>query len=564
VWLPPLAASPTLDSLLTALAPDPERGLVAADWPGNGKLVVPLGFIDKPFEQLRDLLVVDLAGVGGHIGVAGGTRSGKSTLIRTLICSLALTHSPSEVQFYCLDFGGGTLTTIGGLPHVGSVAGRLDADRVGRTIAEMTALLNSRERRFSELGVDSLQTYRQWRAEGRVTDDPYGDVFVVIDGWFTLRQEFEPLEVALRQVAARGLNFGVHLIISAARWSEVHHSMRDLLGIKLELRLGDSVDSAIDLRLAATVPRAPGHGLTPEKLHFLGALPRIDGHPDPETVADGARALSATSAEFWDGPPAPAVRTLPAVLMPASLPPAEGDLRVPIGLDEANLQPYWHDFDELPHLTGLGDSESGKTSLLRHFARSIVARFSPAEARVMVVDYRRQLFDAVPGEYRLGYSVSADATRETVADAVAGLKGRLPGKDVSPEQLRRRDWWTGPRLFVLVDDFELLAGNDNPLLPLLPYLPQGSDIGFHLVAVRGTANLMRMSMDPLLRRLQETNSPDVAFSCPPQEGQLLGGVKGRHMPPGRAMVLTRRGHRVIQTPYAESAPQSTEAGGVPR
>ncbi|MEU4240064.1 type VII secretion protein EccCa [Actinoplanes sp. NPDC026619] len=559
VWLPPLAASPTLDSLLTALVPDPDRGLIAGDWPGRGKLVVPLGFIDKPFEQLRDLLTVDLSGVGGHIGVAGGTRSGKSTLIRTLICALALTHTPREVQFYCLDFGGGTLSTIAGLPHVGSVAGRLDADKVGRTVAEVVALLNARERRFSELGVDSLETYRRWRAEGKVDDDPYGDVFLVVDGWFTLRQEFEALEVSLRQIAARGLTFGLHLIVSAARWSEVHHSMRDQLGNKLELRLGDAVDSAVDLRMAATVPKVPGHGLTPDKLHFLAALPRIDGNPDPDDLADGVRALAATSAEFWGGPDAPAVRTLPAVLAAESLPPAEGDVRVPLGLDETALQPYWHDFAELPHLTGLGDNESGKTNLLRHLARSIVARFGPDEARIMLVDYRRQLFDAVPAEYRLGYSVSVDSTRDTVADAVAGLKGRLPGKDVSPEQLRRRDWWTGPRLFVLVDDFELLAGQDNPLLPLMPYVPHGTDIGFHLVAVRGTANLMRMSMDPLLRRLQETNSPDVALSCPPSEGALLGGVKGRNLPPGRAMVLTRRGFKLIQTAYAEPVPAGTPA-----
>ncbi|MFI6159595.1 type VII secretion protein EccCa [Micromonospora haikouensis] len=554
VWLPPLADSPTLDSLLPALAPDPDLGLAATDWPGNGRLVVPLGFIDKPYEQLRDLLTVDLSGVGGHIGVAGGTRSGKSTLIRTLVCALALTHRPTDVQFYCLDFGGGTLGTVAGLPHVGSVAGRLDTDRVGRTVTEVTGLITRRERRFAEQGIDSIQTYRRLRAEGKIADDPYGDVFLVVDGWFTLRQEFEPLEVSLREIAARGLNFGVHLIVSAARWSEVHHSMRDQLGIKLELRLGDAVDSAIDLRLAATVPRAPGHGLTPEKLHFLGALPRIDGNPDPASSAEGARELAATVAEFWPGPQAPPVRTLPAVLPAADLPPAEGDLWVPLGLDETDLQPYWHDFAELPHLTGLGDSQSGKTNLLRHLARMIVGRFTPAEARLLVVDYRRQLFDTIPDDYRLGYSVSADATRETIADAVAGLKGRLPGKEISPEQLRRRDWWTGPRLFVLVDDFEMLAGQDNPLQPLIPYVPHGTDIGLHMVVVRGTANLMRMSMDPLLRRLQEANSPDLALSCPPTEGPLLGGVKGRHLPPGRAMVLTRRGHRMIQTAYVEPAP----------
>jgi S-DNA-T family DNA segregation ATPase FtsK/SpoIIIE len=146
--------------------------------------------------------------------------------------------------------------------------------------------------------------------------------------------------------------------------------------------------------------------------------------------------------------------------------------------------------------------------------------------------------------------VSVDSTRDAITDAVNGLRPRVPGANVTPEQLRRRDWWTGPPLFVLVDDYDLLAGAENPLLPLLPYLPHGADIGFHLVLTRGAANVMRMSMDPLIRRLQETNSPDVALSCPPTEGPLLGNTKPRHLPAGRALLCTRRGARLLQTPWS--------------
>lgn len=173
-----------------------------------------------------------------------------------------------------------------------------------------------------------------------------------------------------------------------------------------------------------------------------------------------------------------------------------------------------------------------------------------------MVDYRRALFDAVPADYRLGYAVSAESTREAVLDAVAGLRTRIPDAQVTPEQLRRRDWWSGPRLFVLIDDYDLLAGPESPLQPLLDLLRHGRDIGFHLVVTRGAANVMRMSMDPLLRRLQETNSPDVALSCPPTEGPLLGGTKARHLPPGRAQLCTRRGSRLIQTAWSEPSPVS--------
>lgn len=543
VWLPPLEQSPTLDQILPPLLPDPEHGLRPVNR-GNG-LQVPLGLIDKPFEQVRDLLVADLSGVGGHVGIAGGPQSGKSTLLLSLISALALTNSPREVNFYCLDFGGGVLSSLNELPHVGGIATRSDADRVNRTVAEVTAMLVQREQRFAELGVNGMAEYRAALPAGDA--DTGAEIFLMVDGWFTLRQEFEAAETALRELSARGLNYGVHLVLTAGRWTEVHHSMRDKLGTRLELRLGDPVESAIDLRAAAQVPKRAGRGLTDTKLHFLGVLPRIDGNPDPTDISAAIRDLAGMVADCWSGDSASAVRTLPLSLSAAQLPAADGDIRIALGLDEARLEPFWHDFRSTPHLTVLGDSQSGKTNLLRLVARNVAARFDAREARIMAVDYRRELFEEIPEQMRLGYAVSAETTKQSVAEAVAGLQGRIPGPDVTPEQLRRRDWWQGPLLFVLVDDYDLLAGGDNPLSGLLPLLPQARDIGLHIVLTRAAAGVMRMGMDPVLRRLQELNTPDVALSCPPSEGPLLGNVKPRQLPTGRALVCTRRGATLIQT-----------------
>ncbi|MEX5636814.1 type VII secretion protein EccCa [Parafrankia sp. FMc2] len=550
VWLPPLEQPPTLDQVLPPLLPDPEHGLrpVAT----TERLKVPIGMIDKPFEQIRDLLVVDLGGVGGHLGIAGGPQSGKSTLLRSLVCCLALTHSPAEVQFFCLDFGGGALAGLADLPHVGSVTGRHDPDRVNRTVAEAVAVLTDRERRFAALGISGMPAYREAVAGGRVPEEEFGDLFLVVDGWFTLRQEFEQAEEAVRDLAGRGLNYGVHLVLTAGRWSEVHHGMRDKIGSRLELRLGDPVESGIDLRAAAAVPRAPGHGLTDRKLYFLAALPRIDGSASVDDLAHGTRNLVSAVEDSWPGPRARGVRTLPARLPVAQLPDPQG-ARVALGVDESRLEPVWHDFDANPHLTALGDNESGKSNLLRLIARAITRAYTPAEARIMAVDYRRRIFDDIPDDYRLGYSVSPDSTTATVRDAVAGLTPRMPGPDVSPEQLRRRDWWSGPRLFLLIDDYDLLAGPENPLASLVRLLPQGGDIGLHVVLTRAAAGLMRMSMDPVLRRLQELNTPDIAFSCPRSEGPLLGGTRPRSLPPGRALVCTRRGSQLIQTGFVPAA-----------
>jgi S-DNA-T family DNA segregation ATPase FtsK/SpoIIIE len=231
VWLPPLEESPSVDMLL----PDP-------DWrsPANrhGQLWMPIGIIDKPYEQRRDVLTIQLSGARGHVAVVGGPQSGKSTALRSIIMAAAATHTPEQAQFYILDFGGGSMAGLNGLPHVGSVAGRLDVDRVRRTLAELTTLMRRREERFAELGIESMTEFRrrkfsQIRTDGTMppdnplAEDRFGDVFLVIDGWATIREEFETLEPLINAIAGQGLSFGVHLIIGASRWAEIRAVVKD-------------------------------------------------------------------------------------------------------------------------------------------------------------------------------------------------------------------------------------------------------------------------------------------------------------------------------------------------
>ena len=266
VWLPPLNEAPSLDQLLPGIIPDAERGMLASDYPGRGSLVVPIGIVDRPYEQSRELLMADLRGAEGHMAVAGAPQTGKSTLLRTLILALALTHSPRELQIYCLDFSGGGLASISGLPHVGSVATRLDRDRVLRTVEEIAQLIEQRERRFTEFGVESMAAYRAVRDRGGFVDN-FGEVFLVVDGWAVLRADFEELEGRIGEIAARGLSFGVHLAVSSVRWSEIRARTRDLLSSKFELRLGDAMESEVKSQVAKTVPHQAGRGITRSHHH---------------------------------------------------------------------------------------------------------------------------------------------------------------------------------------------------------------------------------------------------------------------------------------------------------
>lgn len=47
------------------------------------------------------------------------------------------------------------------LPHVGSVASRLDPERIRRTVAEVAGILAQREEFFRAHSIDTIATYRR-------------------------------------------------------------------------------------------------------------------------------------------------------------------------------------------------------------------------------------------------------------------------------------------------------------------------------------------------------------------------------------------------------------------
>ena len=289
---------------------------------------------------------------------------------------------------HVLDFGGGALRPLAGLPHVGTVADRQEVDLVRRTVAELVTALGRRERLFREAGVTSVEAFRARRAAGEFADEPATDLLLVVDGYLTLRTEFDDLESRLLPLAAQGLAYGLHLAVSATRWSELRPALKDLLGARLELRLGEPAESEVDRRRAATVPARPGHGARPRRRPARARRPPRRRRRRRGRARRARRGGLARAGVRAGAAPAVAHRL-------ADLPP--GGPGIPLGVDEDRLARVELDPAAEPHLVCFADAESGKTTLLRLVAHGIVGSVHrPSRRASIVVDPRRGLLGACP------------------------------------------------------------------------------------------------------------------------------------------------------------------------
>ncbi|BBX32208.1 ftsk/SpoIIIE family protein [Mycolicibacterium mageritense DSM 44476 = CIP 104973] len=520
LWLPPLDETIPLADLLA-------RSDVDA-----GQLRWPLGEIDKPFEMRRDPLVFDANSAAANVLIHGGPRSGKSTALQTFILSAAALHSPRDVTFYCLDYGGGKLADLGDLAHVGSVATPLEPERIRRTFGELEQLLRARQQQ-------GAVSRRGGYADG------YGAVFLVIDNLYAFSRDNtdtfntrNPLLAKVTELVNSGMAYGIHVVITTPNWLEVPLAMRDGLGLRLELKLHDAHDSIVRVvgalrRPAEAVPAdQPGRGLTMAAEHFLFAAP---------TLSDIAVINSR-----YPGISAPPVRLLPTDLAPAAIAPLyPAPEQVVIGQREEDLAPVAVDFTHNPLLTVFGDAKSGKTTLLRHIIRTIRENSRPDEVAFTVIDRRLHLVDE-PLFPDNEYTANIDRVLPAMLGLSALIEKRRPPAGLSPQELSA--WgYTGHTHYLIIDDVDQIPdgpamsgpfAGQRPWTNIIGLLAEASDLGLRvIVTARATGSAHAVMTAPLLRRLNDLQATTLMLSGNPTDSGKIRGHRFVRFPAGRGMLL---------------------------
>lgn len=520
----------TLSDLLPGIVADPTRGLQATGWPGTGKLTVPLGIVRDPGAQTQSTFQVDLSHWAGNLGITGAAQSGKTTLLRTLICGLALTHTPAEVQVYGLSSEGG-LRALSGLPHVGAVADRRDPAQASEIAWLAADIVDQRRELFAQAGIDSMEAVRAFTRSGQGSDDPFGDIFVVVDDWEGTVSRLEGIETPLLRIAESGLRHGVHLVVTAGRRADLPEVLRRRLAVRIELAPGDLWKSNFEDALDdGVLPLGrPGYALVPGPGFLSVALPRIDGARTAHDASAGVAGLVSHVAQNWRGEPARPPQSSRFPIMRLG-PGMDGDtlagllgvsggrplalsqswqhaddrehLRVPVGVsvDGTRLELDLKETSQGgmgPHALVTGEAGAGKTTLLQTFVYSLALTHSPEDASFLVACWDSPgMFAALadlPHSTGIASGLSADAGQAgRLAEAIAGETRRRRDllRDASVLSIhvyrqarqQRTELPSLPDLVIAVDDADTLLTEQPELADVLAEVGrEGRSLGMHLL-----------------------------------------------------------------------------------
>lgn len=565
LWQPPLNQPVAIDELVNRFLGRPWQ----QDYGTARDLVFPIGIIDRPFKHDQPPWTVDTSGPGANVLILGAGGSGKTTALQTLICAAALTHTPEQIQFYCLAYSSTALTTVARLPHVGEVAGPTDPYGVRRTVAELLALVRERKRTFLEYGIASMEVFRRRKFAGEpgpVPNDGFGDVYLVVDNYRALAEENEVLIEQVNVIINQGPSFGVHVVVTADRESELRPPVRSGFGSRVELRLAAVEDAKlVRSRFAKDVPVKPGRGMVavnyvrldadPQSgLHTLVARPALASTDDNRFESDSiVEAVSRVATGQ-----APPVRRLPATFGVEQLREiAARDTRQGVGaggiawaISELDLSPVYLNFAENAHLMVTGRRECGRTTTLATIMSEIGRLYAPGatsappppagqpSAQVWLVDPRRQLLTTLGSDYVEKFAYNLDGVQAMMGELAAVLAGREPPPGLSAEELLSRNWWSGPEIFLIVDDIQQLpAGFDSPLHKAAPWVTRAADVGLHVIVTRTFGGWSSAGSDPMLRALAQANAPLLVMDADPDEGFIRGKMKGGPLPRGRGLLM---------------------------
>ncbi|KAA0955571.1 type VII secretion protein EssC [Sporosarcina sp. ANT_H38] len=331
----------------------------------------PLGMIDEPEKQSQTPIGYDWTR-DGNLGVFGSSGYGKSYTLLTALLGIADNLTPSEANFYILDYGNGSLLPLRQLPHTAdyfTLDEELKREKLVKLIKDE---ISSRKLAFQLEEVSNINMYNELSA------DQMPLIYIVVDNYDIVREEIEELEMQLIQFGRDGQSLGIYLFIAATRVQSVRQSLMNNLKTKVVHYLMDATEAfTVVGRVPFELEPFPGRAIIKkEDPHFAQIFLPAPGANDFDVLEAIKLNTRELKAKYRDQDLPQSIPMLPfeltSTIFPSYVPKEQGNGLVAIGLDEETVRPVMIDFRKNRHCLLVGQAQRGKTNTLKWMIHTLI------------------------------------------------------------------------------------------------------------------------------------------------------------------------------------------------
>lgn len=343
---------------------------------------LPVGLVDMPQTQQQLPMTVNIG--GDNTLIVGGSQTGKTTLLQTMIRAAAETMKPTDVSFYIMDFNSGVFKTMEKLNLIGGVVTLDDEEKLKNLLKMIRDEIAARKERFLEAGVLSFSAYRE------TVSKELPALVMMIDNFAVFKEVYDDKygDVIL-QILRDGPAAGVSVFATAGQGTPaVGYKRMCYFDNRIVFYCADTAEYSDTLEgCRKTLPEIPGRVMIRLDKTILNAqvyLP-FEGETDLERMEESRKLTE----RFSQGAQAKQIPAIPALLTRdvlekmfaiTSEPPM-----IPYALSYADVEPVYADLTSDFELALIGNSKSGNAQLvfLQQFISSLLRSGSGAHIRIV-------------------------------------------------------------------------------------------------------------------------------------------------------------------------------------
>ena len=346
---------------------------------------MPVGYVDHPRDCLQAPLSISFNHADGHLWIAGSPGSGKAMTLHTILTSLALTHTPDEINFYLLECGASNLKRFESLPHTGALIRITEQERVERLLNFLDDELDQRTTQTGEdEQVFDTEVTRPYPPTSAASLRKNADIFFVINNFAEIRTSYPDYVERISRHVRDGKSAGIHLIITTNRGTELPRMISNNIARRLVLQMA-SRDEYLDITqrmIGSLSARASGRGLWVNEdvvVECQISQPKLVNGDDGNGFDPDHRIQQVfqSMARNWGGSRPKLIGTIPTnIALETAYPLTQTGVQqplVPLGISYETLEPFVVNlFEEVSQWLVLGAKQKGKSSFLATIAEGLL------------------------------------------------------------------------------------------------------------------------------------------------------------------------------------------------